>query len=183
MIYDSKTAEAQALLSIANKMCVAARTAPKARGWDHIHALVITDDDMRGVADEMDRLGKLHDAEALFSRDAQNVRDSSALVMIGSVYKQRGLKFCQYCNFESCADCAKKGGVCVYDNVDLGIALGSAASIAADSRADNRMLYTAGKAVLSLGLMDADVKIAFGIPISAWGKSPYFDARTAKGCG
>lgn len=180
MIYDSKTAEAQALLDVANKMCVAARTAPKARGWDHIHTCVITGDDLIRVADEMDRLGELHDVAALFSRDAQNVRDSSALVMIGSIYGQRGLKFCQYCGFESCADCAQKGGVCVYDTIDLGIALGSAASIAADSRADNRILYTAGKAVLSLGLMDPAVKTAFGIPISAWGKSPYFDTRKAK---
>ncbi len=179
MIYDSKTAETQALQDIANKMCVAARTAPKARGVDHVRTCVITGEDLLAVADEMDRLGREHDAEALFSRDAQNVRDSEALVAIGSIYSQRGLHFCQYCGFESCADCAKKGGVCVYDTVDLGIALGSAVALAATLYADNRIFYTAGKAVLSLGLLDKDVKIAFCIPISAWGKSPYFDKRLA----
>jgi len=180
MIYDSKTAETQALQDIANKMCVAARTAPKAHGTDHILTCVITGEDLLAVADEMDRLGREHDVEALFSRDARNVRDSDALVVIGSIYSQRGVKFCRYCGFDGCADCAKKDGVCVYDTVDLGIALGSAVAIAADFHADNRIFYTAGKAVLSLGLLGKDAKIAFGIPISAWGKSPYFDKRLPK---
>ncbi|MFZ5974723.1 MAG: ferredoxin domain-containing protein [Bacillota bacterium] len=177
MIYDSKTAETHALLDIANKMCVAARTAPKARGHDHIHTCVITGDDLMRIADEMDRIGEQHGVSALFSRDAQNVRVSTALVMIGSVYAQRGVKFCGYCGFVNCAECAKNEGICVYDNIDLGIALGSAAAIAADNRADNRILYTAGRAALSLGLMDESVRIAIGIPICALGKSPYFDRR------
>jgi len=177
MIYDSKTAETLALLDIANKMCVAARTAPKAHGIDHIRTCVMTGDELLAVADEMEKLGREHEIEALFSRDAQNVRDSQILVLFGAIYGQRGLTFCQYCRFKSCADCAAKGGVCAYDNIDLGIALGSAAAIAADFHADNRILYTAGKAALSLKLLGDDVQIAFGIPLSAWGKSPYFDKR------
>ena len=176
MIYNSKTVESAAVIETAKRMCVAARTAPKARGIDHIHTCAITGDDLLRLADEMEKLGKLHDIP-IFSRDANNVRNSDALVAIGAVYKQRGLTFCQYCGFDSCSDCAKANATCVYDNVDLGIALGSAAALAADSRVDSRVLYTAGKAILSMGLFDPEVKIAFGIPISAHGKSPYFDRK------
>ena len=65
----------------------------------------------------------------------------------------------------------------MYTPLDLGIALGSAVSVAADDRIDNRIFYTAGKAVLSLGLMPKKVKIAMGIPLSTWGKSIYHDLR------
>lgn len=169
MILDSKTAETAAILDVANKMCAAARTAPKARGIDHIHTCVVTGDDIVLIADEMERLGTLHNVP-IFNRDAKNVRASTAMVMVGSAYSRLGMTFCQYCGFESCADCAQKGGTCVYDPVNLGIAAGSAAALAADARIDNRIIYTAGKAVLSLGLMGPEVKIAFGIPLSALGK-------------
>jgi uncharacterized ferredoxin-like protein len=174
MIFESKSAETKAILETAHRMCAAARTAPKARGVDLIHTCVITGDDIIRIADEMDRLGKEHDV-AIFFRDAKNVRVSEAIVSIGTLYGQRGMKFCQYCGFANCAETAKAGAICAYDTVDLGIAAGSAASVAADSRVDNRILYTAGKAILSLGIMDPDVKIAFGIPLSTIGKSPYFD--------
>lgn len=174
MIFDSKSAETRAILETAHKMCAAARTAPKARGVDLIHTCVITGDDIVRVADEMERLGKEHDV-AIFLRDSENVRVSEAVVAIGTLYSQRGMKFCQYCGFANCAETAKAGAICAYDTVDLGIAIGSALSVAADSRIDNRVMYTAGKAILSLGLMDPEVKIAFGTPLSATGKSPYFD--------
>ena len=75
--------------------------------------------------------------------------------------------------------CAENEGTCVFDAMDLGIALGSAAALAADMRVDTRMLFTAGKAALSMKLFDESVKIVIGIPISISGKSPFFD-RTRK---
>lgn len=41
MLYNSETMENQALLHAAAQMCAAARTAPKARGIDRIHTLVL----------------------------------------------------------------------------------------------------------------------------------------------
>ncbi len=177
MIEDTLTAQKTAVLSTARGMCAAARTAPKTRGIDYIDACVVTGEDIHTLADEMDRLAdKL--GYAFFHRDAQNVRSSTAVVVIGSTYKQRGLGGgCAYCNFENCTQCAKKDGVCVYDPLDLGIALGSAVSIAADARIDNRIMFSAGKAALSLKLLGPDVKLAMGIPLSASGKSPYFDRK------
>ena len=67
--------------------------------------------------------------------------------------------------------------MCAYDNMDLGIAVGSAASVAADCRIDNRVMFSAGRAALSLGTMGGDVKVILAIPLSAGGKSPYFDRK------
>jgi uncharacterized ferredoxin-like protein len=64
---------------------------------------------------------------------------------------------------------------CVFNTGDLGIAIGSAVSIAADHRVDNRVMYSVGQAVLEMGLFPPEVKIAYGIPLSATSKSPFFD--------
>jgi len=61
----------------------------------------------------------------------------------------------------------------VFTTIDLGVALGSAAKVASDHNVDNRLMYTIGIAAKKLNWMDADVIIA--IPLSATGKSIYFD--------
>lgn len=58
---------------------------------------------------------------------------------------------------------------------DLGIAVGSAVSVAADNRIDNRVMYSAGKGALKAGMLPPDVKIAYGIPLSISSKSIYYD--------
>ena len=67
------------------------------------------------------------------------------------------------------------GGTCSFNAGDLGIAVGSAAGLAADLRIDNRIMYTAGKAAIELGMLGEDVQIAYGIPLAAKGKNPFFD--------
>jgi len=67
------------------------------------------------------------------------------------------------------------GGTCSFNVGDLGIALGSAVALAADLRIDNRIMYTAGKAALELGLLGEAVELAYGIPLAARGKNPFFD--------
>ncbi|MFC1957077.1 DUF2148 domain-containing protein, partial [Chloroflexota bacterium] len=57
----------------------------------------------------------------------------------------------------------------------LGIALGSAVKLASELNVDNRMMYTIGATAKKLGLLDSDIII--GIPLSATGKSVYFDRR------
>jgi uncharacterized ferredoxin-like protein len=44
-----------------------------------------------------------------------------------------------------------------------------------DHRIDNRVMYTVGQAILEMKLLGEDVRIAFGIPLSVSGKSPFFD--------
>ncbi len=66
---------------------------------------------------------------------------------------------------------------CVFNTGDLGIAMGSAVSIAIDHRIDNRVMYTIGQAVIDLGILGNDIKIVYGIPLSATSKNPFFDRK------
>ena len=177
MIYHAEATEREAVLATARRMCAAARTAPKAKGIDHIETLVLTGADKDQVAYELERLSEPLGYK-FFLRDAGNVRDAQALVLIGVREGARGLNDgCRHCHFENCADCAEKGGVCVYDPMDLGIAIGSAVAVAADDRVDNRVLFSAGRAAMSLGLMGEDVRMVMGIPLSIKGKNPFFDRK------
>lgn len=174
MIYTSYEIEKEALLQVAHNMCVAARTAPKGRGIDNIVTAIATDEDKDRVADKINEIGEREDI-AFFIRDSKNVKNSQAVVLIGVKYSSRGVPYCGFCGYENCAEKQKNSGICAFDITDLGIAVGSAASIAADRRVDNRVMFTIGKAALELGLLGEDVKMVYGIPLSASGKSVYFD--------
>lgn len=178
MKMDSRAAEEAAILRTAQAMCAAARTAPKARGMDEIRTLILTGREKDELADEMDKVGDSLEAK-FFHRDAKNVRDSEAIVLIGTTYVPRGLnEICQLCNNHNCEECTKKDGVCVYDPLDLGIAIGSAVALAAREHIDNRVLFSAGKAALAAGYFDPSVMLIMGIPLSCKGKNPYFDRKS-----
>jgi len=180
MIYNSEDMEMRAALEAAARVCAAARTAPKACGIDHMHTLTLTDADKDRIADEMENLGEELGA-AFFIRDAGNVRAAKVLVLIGIEETQRGLgEICGYCHFSNCGDCAANNGVCVYDPIDVGIALGSAAATAADCRMDSRILFSAGRAAMKLGVMGENVKLVYGLPLAVTGKSPFFDRKPKK---
>ena len=177
MIYDSTEMEMAAVMDTARRICAAARTAPKAKGVDNLATLVLTGEDKDRVANELERL-----AEPLgyrfFLRDAKCVRAAQAMVLLGTREGKRGLnEGCGHCHFKNCADCAANNGVCVYDPMDLGIAIGSAVASAADDRVDSRILFSAGRAAMSLKLMGEDVRMVMGVPLSVAGKNPFFDRK------
>lgn len=177
MIEYSKAAEDAAVLSVARQMCAAARTAPKACGIDHLSTCIVTDADKDKLADEMERIAE-EMKRPFFSRDAGNVRASQAVVLIGCIDGQRGLnESCALCKRKNCAENGQDNGVCIFDPMDLGIALGSAVSIAADNRLDNRIMFTAGQAAIALKIFPEEVKTVMGIPLSATRKSPFFDRK------
>ena len=91
-----------------------------------------------------------------------------------------GLQDCGYCGFKDCGQCTKAGGHCALKLADLGIALGSAVSIAADYRIDNRIAYSLGKAAISLGLFPERVTNAYVVPLSISGKNVFFDRETVQ---
>jgi len=176
MIIDSKKACDTAILNLAYSLCAAARTAPKACGIDHTETAVITDTDKDRITAEMRKIAdELGDSGKFFRRDADNVDASYAIVLIGAKYETRGLnERCKLCGFENCSACEKAGAICAFTAMDLGIALGSAVSLAADNRVDNRLMFTIGKAAARLGLL-GDHKMIIGIPLSAMGKSVFYD--------
>ena len=176
MFIDSKKAEETAILNLAYSVCAAVRTAPKARGVDLIDSAVLTGEDKDRLTAEMRKFGEsLGEDGKVFFRDAANVDASSAVVLVGAKCETRGLgDRCQLCGFADCAACEDAGAVCVYPPIDLGIALGSAVALIADNRVDNRIMFTIGKAAVRLGLL-GECKLILGIPLSASGKSVFFD--------
>ena len=174
MFISSNTAEERAVMDAAYKICAAARTAPKACGIDHLDTAILTGEDKDRVADEMRHLCGNNEKNFMY-RDAGNVDRSLAIVLIGVRVETRHLgKQCQLCHFEGCTACSEAGACCVFDLIDLGIAIGSAVAAAADMRIDNRVMFTIGKAASSLGLL-GEHKTIMGIPLAAAGKSPFYD--------
>ena len=171
-IYSAQAEEA-ALLAIAQAMAAAARTAPKAKGVDHIHSLILTGEDRLTLVSAMREM-----AESLgrpfLARDAGNLESSPAILLLGVSGGYRGIDPCGNCGYANCQDSESGGGTCVYDPVDLGIALGYAASAAMNHRADFRIFHSAGIAAKSIGLLP-EAFLIVGIPISAHGKDIYHD--------
>lgn len=174
MITRRDEAEKKAALDVAGLMITAARTAPKGHGLDNIETLILSDDDKGPIMKEMKRVAEETGAD-FFRRDAENINNSHCLVLIGIKNDPINLENCGFCGFKNCTETRKAGANCAFNVTDLGIAIGSAVSIAADHRIDNRVFFSAGKAALNLGLMPDDVRVCYGIPLSTHGKSIYYD--------
>jgi uncharacterized ferredoxin-like protein len=168
----------EAILNVAKEMILAARTAPKARGVNTIAMSVITGSDIRELANITRNIGEKEN-NPIFTRDAANVLNSAdAVVLMGTKIASLGLKYCGLCGFPNCASKDKEPDIpCVFNTGDLGIAIGSAVSIAMDFRADNRIMYTIGVAAREMELLGKDYKIVYGIPLSAASKNPFFDRK------
>ena len=176
MRFESKRIEEEGVLDVARRMCVAARTAPKGRGRDLLTTLVLTGSEKDSLAEEMRRIGEERDVH-IFVRDSANLRSAQAVVLLGTAVEQLGVPHCGFCGYRDCEQNRANNGICAFNTGDLGIAVGSAASVAADSRVDTRIMFTAGKAALSMGLLGDQVRIASGIPLSVSGKNPFFDRK------
>lgn len=164
-----------ALARAAELLCAAARTAPKTRGQDHLVIGILTRDEKEKVMARMREIAK-RDNRPGCERDARCLEAAGQIVVIGVKRQAVGLD-CGFCGFKDCARLDKSGGVCAYNSMDLGIALGSAAALAARLHADNRLMYSVGKAALELGLLGEEAVQAVGIPLAASGKNPFFDRK------
>ena len=153
------------VLNVVKLMAIAAKTAPKARGIDNISVAVLTSrDELEVLANKMEELA--NEYGQFLKRDAKNVRESDAVILIGAKVIDIGLKSPpEY----------KVGINTVAALLNLGIALGSAVKIASILNVDNRIMYSVGIAAQKLKLLDADYII--GIPVSVRGKNIYFDRK------
>jgi uncharacterized ferredoxin-like protein len=165
-----------ALRDVAEFMCVAARTAPKTRGVDNLEIFIVGEETTKKkLIAAMKEIGKKNNRPSCI-RDADTIHDTPYIVVIATKVTPLGLN-CGFCGFATCEELKKTGGVCVYNSMDLGIALGSAVGVAARFHVDNRLMYSIGKAALKVGLLGQGVTIAIGIPLSATGKNPFFDRK------
>lgn len=176
-IIKEKTLTETSLRETASRMSVAARTAPKARGTDTFEIKIVEGDTIKILADKMSRIASEEDIP-FFKRDADNILNCPVVFLIGTTIRSIGLKKCGMCGFTSCEEKNKNPSVpCVFNTGDLGIAVGSAVSVCMDDRTDNRIMYTIGQAAMELGFFETDVRIAYGIPLSATSKNPFFDRK------
>lgn len=183
-VIECENAEREAILEAAKLILISARTAPKSAGIDDVLAIIVHGEEKDTVANKMDEIAEERKIED-FRRDAKNVRDSEAVVLIGvRGNKSFGLN-CGACGYESCKefDEAQKnfgedfvGPTCLFKALDLGIALGSAVKTASILNVDNRIMYRVGTAALKLNLLP-EATVVMGIPVSAKGKNIYFDRR------
>jgi uncharacterized ferredoxin-like protein len=168
---------------VGDLMVLAARTAPKAVGQDHIEARVIDDEERVALGNDMIALAPERGPN--WARDGQNVLDSMAVVLIGlSMHKGVGLN-CGGCGFSGCAEFDERsleaqfrGPNCALRLLDLGIALGSAVKVASEHNVDNRIMYRVGVSARRIGLTRTN--ISHGIPLSATGKNIFFDRTMAR---
>ena len=172
----------EGLKTVAELMAISARTAPKTRGEDFIEINIFEKQDVIKIANEMINFGKTRN-KPKFVRDGKNVLDSELVVLIGIKNATFVGLNCGACGYYSCKEleAAKKTGDefigphCAFRLLDLGIALGSAVKTAGLLNVDNRMMYRIGTIARNLGFCDCDFVI--GIPLSATGKSIYFDRK------
>jgi uncharacterized ferredoxin-like protein len=164
---------------VAGLMELAARTAPKAGGQDYIETKVLEGEEVARLADAMVAFGE-RSGKKNFDRDGANVRHSAAVLLV-SVNNAHPMGLdCGACGYRSCAelpamlsDAEFAGPVCAWRVIDLGVALGSAAKTAGILNADNRIMYRIGVVARREQMIDGEIVV--GIPISATGKSIYFD--------
>lgn len=178
--------ETRAAGMVADLMVLSARTAPKGKAIDSISAVVKTGDELTSLAEEMKRIGE-RDEMGFFIRDAGNIASSDACVIIGCEGGTiLGLN-CGGCGYATCKEMADawkerdqaqpfSGPNCIIKMADLGIAVGSAVKTASIHNLDNRVMYSAGVAALSLGWLPG-CSVAYAIPVRAAGKNIYFDRK------
>ena len=185
--FKSEQTEQDGVMMVAKLMAVSARTAPKARGIDAVKSMILDGADLEKLAAAMEQITKDKPPYmSSFTRDANNVRNSSCVLLLGVTGDPKKLEEpldCGACGYDNCKQLSRVkkrvkdfgGPVCMFQALDLGIALGSAVKLAGEIGVDNRMMYTIGTAAKKLQLLDSDVII--GIPLSATSKNPYFDRQ------
>ncbi|WMI80742.1 ferredoxin domain-containing protein [Anaerotignum sp. MB30-C6] len=174
MKYSGEKIQLRAIETVASLMIAAAKTAPKACGVDSMETFIIDGADKDALASAMRKIGE-ETRQPFYIRDADNLDLSACVVLFGAQDTYRGLPHCGYCGAGNCFGANKSGAHCAFAVGDLGIAMGSAVSVAAAHHIDNRVMFSAGKAALTLGLFSEKVFLAYAIPLSVSEKSPFYD--------
>ena len=171
MLLNERDARHEHVLHVAKQMMTAARTAPKAKGADLIEVAVVADEEIERISVKLIQMSPEMGLK-FFLRDAQNILNAEAIVLIGTHAKNMGLN-CAHCGFDTCAE-KPEGTPCAINSVDVGIAIGSACATAADLKVDSRVMFSAGLAAQQLDFLEG-CNTVFAIPVSASSKSPFFD--------
>jgi uncharacterized ferredoxin-like protein len=167
-----------AIKTVTELMELSAKTAPKGLGQDFLVIKTLTGDDLQHLSNAMIDYGKEQN-DSLYLRDGNSVMKSGAVFLIGIKDSNTAGLNCGACGFESCSELTPvehgqfKGPSCLIRVLDMGIAIGSAVKTASIHNLDSRIMYRAGMIARKINQIDADY--VMGIPLSATGKSIYFD--------
>lgn len=175
MIINASESERRAILNTAYDMACAARTAPKTKGVDRLGTLILVDNDVQKLSEKMYEIG-MRDNLPFFVRDSEAILRSTAVLLIAVNTEPSGLnEICQYCGAKNCEDAMHNHYACAFASIDLGIAVGSAVSVAADNRVDNRTMFSAGKAAMEEGYFHKKYNQIIAISLASSGKNPFYD--------
>lgn len=164
------------IFSTTKAMATAARTAPKARGKDTFSIAICDKKDIILLSSQLEKDYKEFNQEFLL-RDSKNILEASYVLLIGTRIEVLGLN-CGYCGFATCEKKIKAGKEipCFFNAEDLGLAIGSAVSVAMERRVDNRVMFSVGRAALRAGLMEGNNQ-CIAIVLSTTSKNPFFDRK------
>jgi Uncharacterized protein containing a ferredoxin domain len=173
MIINERETRHNHLINVAKQIMTAARTAPKGKGVDLLEIIAVEGEDIAALADKTRQLGEETNQQFML-RDAINIQSAEVVILIGTRQSNQGLN-CAYCGYPTCAE--KPNPVpCAINSVDVGIAIGSACSMAADLRVDSRVMFSVGFAAHKLGRLEG-CSTVIAIPLSASSKNPFFDRK------
>ncbi len=164
-------------LNIVSKILIAdAVTAPKSVGRDDIVVNLVEDSEEKSKIFE--KMVEITERTSLtfYKRDAINCENIHYIILIG--FKLFYHRFdCGFCGFSGCDECIEKGGVCAVSATDAGIAIGSLVKLASIFGIDNRIMISLGQAAKEVGYFKEKIGGAYGIPLSATTKNPFFDRK------
>ncbi len=173
MIYNERNTRKEMIVEATRQIMTAARTAPKGKGVDIIEIVALTGDDLLSLATQMRKEGEKR-GMMFFLRDAGNIEQADAVILIGTRREPLGLN-CAYCGARTCRENPQEAP-CAINSIDVGIAIGSACSKAADLRIDSRVMFSAGATAQAMNLLpDCLQVIALALSVSS--KSPFFDRK------
>ena len=116
------------LIEAAKEMALSARTAPKGRGRDQLHILILTDNDKDALADQMISIGEEKGIE-FFVRDGRNLKSAPVVLLLGTETSPLEVPDCGFCGFADCQENRERETApCAFSTGDLGIAMGAAGS-------------------------------------------------------
>lgn len=173
MIYNERDTRKEMVCEAAKQIMMAARTAPKGKGVDIIEIATVTGDDLQALANQMRLTGEKR-GMMFFLRDAGNIEQSDAVILVGTHRQTQGLN-CSYCGYATCAE-NPQDNPCAINSIDVGIAIGSACSKAADMRIDTRVMFSAGATAQEMELLPGCRQV-IAIAMSVSSKSPFFDRK------
>lgn len=185
-----------AVTTVLELMALAAKTAPKSFGMDSVETLILTAEDQMKIVERMHQLAqekgrafaddrKARGTALDWRSDAEAVEKADGVLLIGVKGRMVPGANCGGCGFYKCAEMLKaaqnkgtdfEGPFCMYRNIDLGIAVASAAGTASLHYLDNRIFQKIGIAAQQLSLLQGYAPL-LGIAVSVSSKNIFFDRK------